>query len=68
MNDYREPWEKEIKIQIETDFRFYRLVLRLAKATCFLWFPWRERVLFWLKHSAIKLCRFRVNGERWQRL
>jgi len=68
MRDYREPWEKEIRIQVEADFRFFRLVLGLVKASCWLWFPWRERVLFWLKHSAVHLCLFRVNGGRWQRL
>ena len=68
MRDYREPWEKEITIQVQADFRIFKLVLGLVKATQLFWFPWRERVLFWLNHSVIHLCRFRVNGERWQHL
>jgi hypothetical protein len=52
-------------ITVEVDGRLAILLIRLANATWFLWFPWRERVLFWLRRNAIHLCRVRVLGGRW---
>ena len=57
---------REIRIQVEVNPKLCLLLLRLAKVTMRLWFPWRKTVISWLRCNAIHLCRVRVANGRWQ--
>lgn len=55
----------QLSITVEIDGRLCIFLIRLARATWYLWFPWRKTVLSWLRRNAIHLCRVCVANGRW---
>lgn len=62
--DYREEWEKELRITVEVDARLARGFLKILRFTRFIWYPFRRWFLAWLRRNLQHFVRGRIENYR----